>query len=467
MPKVVVVEQECLVLAKIGKSLRMSTSTRRSPVQAACGESGIDIGGPPIRAEWGLDQALSPSADREQGRDVKMRKYRFSSKAPDPRVLCVSNRDIAPVISRCWQYEYEDLIGAMDAVDVIAPADTPAPADAVAPVQNGIRTLRRLAAKIFRRVALKLEGMLPVTGLRRLPFGLARNYELLFVNAETAVDLYDLGPFEMWHSKARVSVCQITELYVADISALGGILKILKRFDHILVGHADTVKPLAEATGRPCHYLPFSVDALKLCPYPGAPKRVIDFYAMGRRPPETHKALLRMADAGDWYYMYDTVSNSPISSHTEHRSRFADMVKRSRFFLVNSARFNDPERTGGQEELGLRFFEGAAAGAVLIGDAPDNPSFDEYFGWRDSVIPLPFNSGDIADIIAELEADPSRIERISTTNVLNSLRRHDHVYRWGQILSIAGLKETRAMEGRRRELEELAASIDWTMPKTK
>jgi hypothetical protein len=55
---------------------------------------------------------------------VEMRKYRFSSKAPDPRVLCVSNRDIAPVISRCWRYEFEDLLSAMDAVDVIAPADT-------------------------------------------------------------------------------------------------------------------------------------------------------------------------------------------------------------------------------------------------------------------------------------------------------------------------------------------------------
>ena len=115
-----------------------------------------------------------------------MRKYRFSSKAPDPRVLCVSNRDIAPVISRCLRYEFEDLIAAMDAVDVIAPADTPDPEDADTPVQNGIRTLRRLAAKTLRRLTVKLEGMLPITGLRRLPAGLSRNYELLFVSTESA-----------------------------------------------------------------------------------------------------------------------------------------------------------------------------------------------------------------------------------------------------------------------------------------
>lgn len=395
-----------------------------------------------------------------------MRKYRFSSKAPDPRVLCVSNRDIAPVISRCIRYEFEDIIGAMDAADVIAPADTPAPTEGVTPAQKGIRTLWRLGAKTHRRLALKLEGMLPVTGRRRLPSGLAANYELLFVSAESALDLYNLGPCEMWRSTARVSMCHIQELYAPDVAALGGILEILKRFDHILVGYRDTVEPLAEATGRPCHYLVPSTDALKFCPYPEAPERVIDFYALGRRPPpETHKALLRMADAGDRYYMYDTVTNCPVSSHTEHRSRLADNIKRSRFFLVNAALYNDLDRTGGQQELGYRFFEGAAGGAVLIGDAPHNSSFDEHFGWQDSVVPLPSDS-DAADVIAELEADPSRLERISKTNVVNSLRRHDHVYRWGEILSIAGMNETRAMECRRRELEELAASIERTVLQT-
>ena len=227
------------------------------------------------------------------------------------------------------------------AVDVIAPADTPDPADADTPAQNVIRTLRRLAVKTFRRLEVKLEGMLPVTGLRRLPSGVSSDYEMLFVSIEAVGDLYDLGPCAMWRSTARVSVCFIQELYASDVSALGGLLKILKRFDHIFVGYRGTVETLAEATGRPCHYLAPSTDTLKFCPYPETPKRVIDFYAMGdSRPPEMHKALLRMADAGDWYYVYDTVGNCRVSSPAEHRSRLSDMIKRSRFFLVNTARWS-------------------------------------------------------------------------------------------------------------------------------
>ncbi|MCV7282571.1 glycosyltransferase family 1 protein [Mycolicibacterium flavescens] len=389
-----------------------------------------------------------------------MRKYRFSSKASDPRVLCVTNRDIAPVISRCSQYEFEDLIGGIDAVDVVAPADTPAPTEGVTPAQKGFRTLRRLAAKAGRRLALNLEAAAPVTGRRRPPAGLAPHYDMLFVYTETALDLYNLGPCEMWRSTADVSICHIQELYAPDIASLGGLLQILARFDYITVSNRGTVEPLAEATGRPCYQLIPSVDALKFCPYPGVPDRVIDFYALGRRPPPaTHEALLRLADRDGRYYVYDTVTNCPVSSHAEHRIRLAENIQRSRFFLVNTAAYTELQRTGGQQELGYRYFEGAAGGAVLIGDMPENESSTEHFGWPDAVIPLPPDR-DIADIIAELEADPRRLERISATNVINSLRRHDHLYRWGEILSIAGLEETAAMERRRRDLEELAVTIE-------
>jgi hypothetical protein len=246
---------------------------------------------------------------------------------------------------------------------------------------------------------------------------------------------------------------------------LGDLLKVLKQFDHIFLGYQGTVETLAEATGRPCHYLVPSTDALKFCPYPEAPKRVIDFYAMGRRPATTHNALLRWAAKGGSYYMYDT-ANCTSPSHVEHRSRFADVIKRTVFFLVNPARCDDPERTGGQEELGYRFVEGAAGGAVLIGEAPRNASFDDDFGWEDAVIPLPFDSGDVEEVIAGLETDVSRLERIAKTNVVNSLRRHDHVYRWGQVLSVAGLTETAAMKDRRRSLQERAASIERTVLST-
>jgi hypothetical protein len=393
-----------------------------------------------------------------------MRTWRFSSTTPDARVLCVSYRDVAPVISRCGQYEFEDLIADVDAVDVVVPSGLSAPEDADTPVGAAILTLQRLWVKTFRRFRVKLEAKFPATGRRRRPPGVTRDYDMVLVNCEAPGDLYDMAPLAMWRSTARVSVCFIQELYAKDVPALGDLLEILKQFDHILVSHSTTVDTLAEATGRPCHYVPFSTDTEKFSPYPENPQRVIDFYALGHCPPHTHEALLEMAQAGNWYYMYDTVFNCPVSSHVDHRRRLADMIKRSRFFLVNVASWHKGDRTGGQQVFGCRYFEGSAAGAVLIGGSPRNDSYDESFGWKDSVIPLPFDSSDIADVIHELEADPDRVEWISKMNVVNSLRRHDHVHRWSQILGIAGLSDSAAMGDRTRVLEELADSIVETLP---
>jgi hypothetical protein len=396
-----------------------------------------------------------------------MREYRLSSEAPDARVLCVSVRDIDPVMSRCTQFEFEDVVSAIDAVDVIAPADLTAPEDGNTAVEKVVLTLQRLAAKIYRRLKVKAEAIAPVAGRRRLPTGVKPNYDLLFISVEAPEDLYDIAPCAMWRSAAHVSACYINELYVSDVHALGGLLGVLRQFDHVFLGMSGTVDTLAEATGRPCSYLAPSIDTLKFCPFPQSPERVVDVYAMGHRPPETHKALLRMAEAGDRYYMYDTAKNSPVTSHAEHRSRLADLIKRSRFFLVNVASWHKGNRIEGHQELAYRFFEGAAGGAVLVGEAPRSATFDQYFGWTDAVIPLPFNSTEIAQVITDLEADPTRLERISRTNVVNSLRRHDHVYRWGEVLSVVGLKETSAMEDRRRQLAELADSIVQTSPESR
>jgi hypothetical protein len=45
---------------------------------------------------------------------------------------------------------------------------------------------------------------------------------------------------------------------------------------------------------------------------------------------------------------------------------------------------------------------------------------------------------------------------MSRRNAAEALLRHDWVYRWKQILEIAGLKPTMAMEARERRLLELA-----------
>ena len=110
----------------------------------------------------------------------------------------------------------------------------------------------------------------------------------------------------------------------------------------------------------------------------------------------------------------------------------------------------------GQMEVGYRFFEGAASGAVMIGDSPNNEAFRTYFNWEDSVVPIPFDAENIREILADLDAQPDRLERIRRTNVSNSLLRHDWGYRWQEIIAAAGLEPTVKTLNRNEQLKALA-----------
>ena len=87
----------------------------------------------------------------------------------------------------------------------------------------------------------------------------------------------------------------------------------------------------------------------------------------------------------------------------------ANMAKRSRTFLVAPGKVDDPSLTGGQVEVGYRYFEGAAAGAVLIGQAPKGTAFDQAFPWPDAVIPVKHDGSDIRDVLSGLNADAQRL----------------------------------------------------------
>ncbi len=360
-----------------------------------------------------------------------------------PRVLLVSQRGLNPCVSRALRFEFEDRVQALDAVDLLCP-DRPTISS----------PLVRRASRVLERLVPGASGPLAWDRPR-----LEARYDLVFVAVESLYDLQLLHPLSWLLRRARTSVCLIEEVWRKALRDRVGEIRLLRPFDHVLVSIAGTVEEMAEVSGRPCGYLPPSIDAAALCPYPGALPRVIDVYAMGRRPPETHRALLDLAERRKWFYLYDTAAASRMPCHREHRRHLGNLLKRTRYFLAYPGKVDAVAETGGQQEIGFRYFEGSAAGTVLVGETPANPWFEKLFGWPDAVIPLPHGATDVASAFAALEADPERAERVRRTNVVESLLRHDHVYRWAEVLHRVGLPETPAMESRRRELRNLAAAV--------
>jgi hypothetical protein len=146
----------------------------------------------------------------------------------------------------------------------------------------------------------------------------------------------------------------------------------------------------------------------------------------------------------------------------QHRSLIANIAKRSRYFVANVAKINYQSETHGQVEVGFRFFEGAGAGTVMFGETPENEVFHKNFDWPDAVIHVPYDTENIGGILAELDSQPQRLDAARKNNIIQSLLRHDWVYRWRDILNIAGLEPKPALLARENHLKQLAKIVEET-----
>lgn len=128
----------------------------------------------------------------------------------------------------------------------------------------------------------------------------------------------------------------------------------------------------------------------------------------------------------------------------------------SRYFMVYPSKFDAPEQTRGQVEFGFRYFEGAAAGTVLIGQIPDSDEFNSSFAWHDAVIALPDEPDALYQLLDQLEADSKRVEAIRKRNIRECLLRHDWSNRWQKLISLVDLEPTREMVYREHALRARA-----------
>ncbi len=363
------------------------------------------------------------------------------------RIAVITERESFPMVYRCNGFELEDVICAADDVDLVE-------------VRLTSRPERPLAERMMRRVGRALD--LEIARAERIARPQLRHeYEVIFIGLTGAMQLAKYAPyFAEWKDKARLVVCYLEELW-SDWLKHESLIEPLTAFDHVLLGCNGTVDELCSAIRRPVTYLTPAVDMERFCPYPNPPRRTIDVRSMGRRSEKTHRALRRWAEATGATYLYDSRSRAVPSLRrpAEHRDLTAEVLKRSRYFLVNPPKVDRPEDTAGQQEIGLRFYEGAGAGCVLLGQSPRCAAFDENFDWPDAVVELPYDSEDAPEVIRALDADPARVARIRRENVARCLERHDWVHRWIFALGELGLLPREAAVERRRRLAERAAEV--------
>lgn len=368
------------------------------------------------------------------------------------KVLLLSQRRIADLVAYCLAYEFEDVFASVTGAERIDAADLPA-----------IELSRR--AYKFARMAFRSPAIArQLAPHPRSKVILDRDFDLFFPVFSHTYELYSLATIPNWRERSRKAACFITEVWSDMLPEY--LLELLSEFDHIFLGFRHSVEDVARITGRPCSYLPLAVDVPRFAPPSLQRERPIEVCNIGRRSPITHQALLEESERRKGFYYYDTVAASGadlknrtfrVDSPSEHRRMLATVLKNSRYYVANRSYVNKPEFTAGRDEISARFYEGAAAGTVMIGEAPRTEEFKRRFDWEDAVVHVPFDSPNIGDLLAQLEGDPGRLQAVRRNNVVQAALRHDWLHRIQVVFERLGLQPTQQMMARAEVLDGIAS----------
>ena len=359
-----------------------------------------------------------------------------------PRVLLLSHRNVYKQEAwRCSFFEFERILQEIDDVEVVAPRPTSS---------HPLRKRVALRAGEHLRTPLN-PGVVPVR--------LTQKYDLFITVCEKPSELLHVPSVQGWRDHCGLSMCWLPEFYVRDMPLMKSCLHVLAQFDFVIFMSA-AFEPFKKVLKGHTSYLPAGIDTLRFCPTPNPPPRSIDVLSVGRRSAETHRELLSLARDEGLFYIYDTFADLLTHDLAEHRSLVANLARRSRYFIVNPSKINVPEETGGQSEFGYRYFEGAAAGTIMVGERPRNAEFAKVFHWDDAVVDLPFGSTNIGALLREVDADLTRQRKIRTTNVAQCLRHHDWSHRWETMLGMAGLAPLSQLLTRKTRLAQAADLVE-------
>jgi hypothetical protein len=173
-----------------------------------------------------------------------------------------------------------------------------------------------------------------------------------------------------------------------------GMLAVMQRLDPCFVPYREAYEELCTRfpQGR-FEWLPFGIDTEAFSPM--CSERPIFAFWMGRRYEPLHEAMIRYcADRGlEYRFREPGVFPSPTD--------LGRTVASSHYFLVTPPDLDNPMRTGGFSPLVMRYMEGLAAGARLLGVLPRSGEYEALLP-LDAILQVAPDGSDLAE---RLDAD--------------------------------------------------------------
>ena len=196
-----------------------------------------------------------------------------------------------------------------------------------------------------------------------------------------------------------------------------GLAATVERLDPCFVAYREAIDeltrrfPLAKFV-----WLPFGAHTDVF--YPRKEEKSIFAFWLGRRYEPLHQALLSYCEARGLRYVY----SKDLRFTPEE---VGQLTSSARYYVVTPPDLDAPERTGGFSPLVMRYFEGLAAGARLLGVLPRSGEYE-------SILPLDALcqvSPDGSDLARRLDEDRSNLNNQRAVEAASAFVREHHSWR--------------------------------------
>lgn len=199
---------------------------------------------------------------------------------------------------------------------------------------------------------------------------------------------FSLDLFKNWDRGVGIKILYIFDTFECQLPSLHRVLQSAQ-WDFTITSFQGAIPFLEEHTQRKWYAVAQGVKLERFQPV-GKEEKVISFSAYGRRLEKVHNNIKKYCLQTGKYYDY-TTSASPQSqlNPREYYGQYAWHLTHSFFTFCWPVELTHPKRVLTFSPITCRWFEAAASGTVIVGQAPKDSSFNNIFG-SELVIPIDY-----------------------------------------------------------------------------
>jgi hypothetical protein len=214
---------------------------------------------------------------------------------------------------------------------------------------------------------------------------------------------FTLDLYSEWDKNVGVKILYLFDTFDAQLTSIRRVLRSAK-WDLTSTAFLGAKPLLEEQTQREWCVVRHAVNLDRFRPA-NMEERVIDFCAYGRRLKKVHESVKDYCNLKGRYYDYTIAASiQPQLDPREHYGQYAWHLAHTMFNFCWPMEVTNPGRAKLYSPITCRWFEAAASGNVILGQAPRDPEFDEFFG-ANAVLDIDYRNGDLMSVFEKLWAE--------------------------------------------------------------